>query len=65
MDAYIKESILSLLNQNYQNYEVIILDNNSSDKSLEWIKSLNSKRIKFTLQISHYQLKIVGKEFLK
>ena len=32
---YIEETIKSILNQNYKNYEIIIFDGGSKDKSLE------------------------------
>ena len=43
---YIKFSISSILNQNYKNFNLIILDNCSSDESIEYIKSIKSSKIK-------------------
>ena len=43
---YIDKTIESVLNQTYQDYELIILDNKSTDNSMEVIKSFNDKRIK-------------------
>ena len=39
---YIEETIKSILNQNYKNYEIIIFDGGSKDKSLEVIDKYSS-----------------------
>ena len=44
---FIKESVNSLLNQTYKNWELIFWDNASTDKSLEILKLFNDKRIFF------------------
>ena len=43
---YIGETIQSVLNQTYQNFEIIVADNASTDNSVEVIKSFNNKRIR-------------------
>ena len=43
---YIKDAVHSVLNQSYKNFNLIILDNNSSDGTLEWISDLKESRIK-------------------
>lgn len=43
---YLKESIDSVLNQTYSNFEFIIIDDSSTDDSLEFIKSYDDPRIK-------------------
>ena len=43
---FIEKSINSVLNQTYQNWELIIVDDNSKDNSLEIIKSFKDSRIK-------------------
>lgn len=44
--GYIKDSINSVLNQTYGNFELIIVDDCSKDDSVEIIKSFGDKRIK-------------------
>lgn len=40
---FLGEAIKSIINQNYQNYELFIVDANSTDKSLDVIKSFDTK----------------------
>jgi glycosyltransferase involved in cell wall biosynthesis len=42
---YVKECVNSILAQSYQNFNLIVLDNNSSDGTKEWIESLNNNKI--------------------
>ena len=44
-EQYLAESIDSILNQSYQNFEFIIIDDGSTDGSLEIIQSYDDKRI--------------------
>ena len=44
---YIRQSIDSCLNQTYKNIELIIVDDGSTDETLEIIKSYQDKRIKY------------------
>lgn len=46
-EKYIKDAIDSVLSQTYSDFEIIIVDDCSSDKSVEVIKQFNDKRIKF------------------
>lgn len=46
-EAYIRESIESILNQTYVNFEFLILNDGSTDKSEEIILSYNDSRIKY------------------
>jgi cellulose synthase/poly-beta-1,6-N-acetylglucosamine synthase-like glycosyltransferase len=48
----IGECIRSILNQNYENYELIVVDDGSTDGSMEAIKKFNSIRMK-VMQIKH------------
>ncbi|MDE1191950.1 MAG: glycosyltransferase family 2 protein [Arachidicoccus sp.] len=42
---YVKECVTSILEQTFQDFNLIILDNNSSDGTYEWLQSLNSEKI--------------------
>jgi glycosyltransferase involved in cell wall biosynthesis len=48
-EKYIKEQLDSILNQISQNDEIIISDDNSTDNTIEILKSYNDKRIKIYL----------------
>lgn len=45
-EAYIKISIESVLNQTYQNLELVVVDDCSNDKTVEIIKSFKDQRIR-------------------
>lgn len=42
-DEYIEQTIKSVLKQTYKNYEIILIDDNSSDKTFKIIKRFNKK----------------------
>lgn len=42
---YIKDCIASILSQNYDNFNIVILENCSSDGTYEYIKKLNNNKI--------------------
>jgi glycosyltransferase involved in cell wall biosynthesis len=46
-EKYLHQCIRSIINQDYQNLEIILWDNCSTDESLEIIKSFNDNRIKY------------------
>jgi glycosyltransferase involved in cell wall biosynthesis len=46
-EAFLKKSVESILSQTYQNWELIFVDNNSTDKSEIIIKSFIDTRIKY------------------
>ena len=49
-EIYLKKSIKTILNQTYQNIELIIIDDGSTDNSSEIIKNFNDKRIRYFYQ---------------
>ena len=46
-DEFLKESIESVLNQTYKNFEIIFWDNRSTDNSANIIKAYDDKRIQY------------------
>lgn len=46
-EKYLKESIKSILNQSYSNFEIIFFDNLSTDNSALIYKCFNDKRLKY------------------
>ena len=55
-EAYLDDSIKSIIKQTYTNWELIFWDNQSTDKSLEIISSYDDKRIKIFKSIVHTNL---------
>ena len=53
---YLKESLKSIFNQNYTNWELIFWDNQSSDRSKNIVKSFKDKRIKYFYATKHTNL---------
>lgn len=45
-EKHIIKAIQSVLNQTYQNFEIIVCDNNSSDKTYDLVKSIKDPRIR-------------------
>ena len=43
---FVKECVSSILAQSYTDFDLLILDNNSTDSTLEWIQSVSDNRIK-------------------
>ena len=46
-EKYVKESIKSILNQSLKNFELIVINNGSTDRSKNVIINLKDKKIKF------------------
>ncbi|MEO5947605.1 MAG: glycosyltransferase [Chitinophagaceae bacterium] len=42
---YVKECVNSILAQSFTGFELLVLDNNSSDGTLEWLNAINDQRI--------------------
>lgn len=49
-EIYIAETVQSVLNQSFENFELIIVDDGSTDKSLEIVRSYKDDRIKIYSQ---------------
>lgn len=45
-EKFLNKCVHSVLNQTYSNFEIIFFDNNSTDKSLNLIKSIKSRKIR-------------------
>ncbi len=52
-ELYLKQSIESILSQNYKNWELIFWDNQSNDKSANIFKSYKDKRLKYFYAPKH------------
>lgn len=46
----IEETINSVLNQTYQNYEILVIDDGSTDNTKKVVQSINDRRIKYIFQ---------------
>ena len=44
---YLKEAINSVINQSYENWEILIIDNHSDDGTDKYVENLNNIRIKY------------------
>ena len=54
MRLYIQQNLLSIINQSFQDFEIIVVNDFSTDETEDIIKNLqlNDKRIKL---VNHYQ----------
>ncbi len=46
-EKYLEDSLKSIVNQSYKNWELIFWDNRSTDNSADILKSFNDKRIRY------------------
>ena len=52
-EKFLFQSVESIINQTYTNWELIFWDNKSKDQSAKILKSFNDKRIKYYLTEEH------------
>ena len=64
-EKYIRKCISSILNQIYQNYEIIFFDNFSSDNSKKILKSFKDERIKYFYSDTKFPLYKARNEAIK
>ena len=55
-EKYLNESLQSVLNQSYKNWELIFWDNQSNDKSAKILKRYNDKRIRYFYSLKKEKL---------
>ena len=55
-EKFLEESISSVVNQTYSNWELVFWDNQSSDKSADIVKQFSDSRIKYFLSPDHTNL---------
>ena len=55
-ERYLNESLKSILDQSYQNWELIFWDNKSTDNSAKILKNFKDKRIKYFYSSQHTPL---------
>ena len=58
MEKFIKKSVKSVLNQTYKNFEILVIDNHSKDKTRQIINNFKSNKIKY-FKIKNYG--VIGK----
>jgi glycosyltransferase involved in cell wall biosynthesis len=51
--AYLPEAVESVLKQTFKDFELIIIDDGSSDRTVEWASQINDPRVKVILQDNH------------
>lgn len=64
-EKYISDAIESVLNQTFQDFELLIVDDGSQDNSREVIKTFSDERIKFFLHEKNRGPRIIFSECLK
>jgi glycosyltransferase involved in cell wall biosynthesis len=51
--AYLPEAVASVLKQTFKDFELIIVDDGSSDRTVEWASQISDRRVKVILQDNH------------
>ena len=46
-ERFVNKAITSIVNQTYTNWELIVIDDGSTDRSAEIVKSFNDSRISY------------------
>ena len=64
-EKYLKEALISVINQSYKNWEVIFWDNQSTDSSATIFKSYHDKRFKYYYATRHTRLYEARNEAIK
>ena len=64
-ETYLRESINSVLEQTYENWELIFWDNRSEDQSAEIFKSYKDQRLKYYYAPKHTTLYAARNEAIK
>ena len=64
-EKYLKQCLESIVNQKYQNFEIIFWDNNSQDKSKEILNEYNDLRIKYYFSNKTEKLYIARNKAIK
>ena len=62
-DDFLRETVESVLAQDYPNFEYLILDDGSSDNTRELIESINDPRIKYEYHDNMGVVRTVNKGF--
>ena len=45
-ENYLMQAVTSVINQNYDNFEIIIIDNASTDKTFKIMQEINNKKVR-------------------
>ena len=53
-ETTIEKSLLSLLNQTYSEIEILVIDDNSSDGTVEFLKNISDEKIKYKIREKKY-----------
>lgn len=67
-EKYIEQTLKSILSQDFLNFKILILDSNSSDRSIEIVKKLNSQKIEvinLNENVNHHTAFLTGIELTK